>query len=180
MNRLSIWGLVTVIVLGISLSGIGCQSRPRYFRVGNTTCMSPTLKQGQLVKVKPVDTRRVVPRRFEIVVFYSPVLPKTPWVMRVVGLPGDHVRVDSSGLSVNELRLLPPLLPRALAGGHWLPDGHLGSGHSKEWRLLDDEIFVVGDNLATANDSRYWGPLKVRAIIGVVDDSYDNTTAPQY
>jgi type IV secretory pathway protease TraF len=56
----------------------------------------------------------------------------------------------------------------------------LGSGHSKEWRLLDDEIFVVGDNLATANDSRYWGPLKVRAIIGVVDDSYDNTTAPQY
>ncbi|WP_294429506.1 signal peptidase I [uncultured Treponema sp.] len=108
----------------------------------------------------------------------KPVSGTRPVIRRVVGMPGDTIYIDHyvvfikpagqnhflTEFEVTESKynariLVPPAL--------W--DADLGAKASVEpITLASDEYFVLGDDRLTASDSRIWGPVKQKNIIGRV------------
>ncbi len=101
------------------------------------------------------------PQRGEIVVLKDPA--ETGFsVKRVVGLPGDIIQVSDGEVLVNGVRLPEPYLPSGtrtdLAYGS--PDSTVRCGQ--------DQVYVLGDNRLNSVDSRSYGPVAHKAILGLV------------
>ncbi len=130
-----------------------------HFRVrGNS--MTPSLRDGDLVHVLP---RRCATRglaRGAVVVAAAPHGFDRLLVKRVVGLPGEHIRVSSDGIvRIDDAPLRESYLDSAAGGA---------GATASQWLCGDDEYFLMGDNRADSGDSRRYGPLPDAAIIGKV------------
>jgi signal peptidase I len=123
-------------------------------------------------------------QRGDIVVFYFPVDASQFLVKRVIGLPGDHIRLRNKMVYVNG----EPLKESYVVHKQWIPDGYRDNfpnqqGSSREidrrWRyelanyVNDGELvvpaehyFVMGDNRENSLDSRYWGFVPRANIVG--------------
>jgi len=95
-----------------------------------------------------------------VVVFRYPNSPSTDYIKRVVGLPGEKVTLANGRVYINgsvlEEKYLPANTETFLAG----------SRSSYEITLGDNEFFMLGDNRAQSSDSRDWGPLEKKYMIG--------------
>jgi signal peptidase I len=107
-------------------------------------------------------------RRFDIVVFNTPREAAFAcgeggtFVKRVVGLPGETEREDRHGfIDVDGKQLAEPYLS---APGRLADSQHFG----RTWRVPKGEYFVLGDNRSQSCDSRTWGSVPARNIIGPV------------
>lgn len=116
--------------------------------------MEPTLHEGQYLLISK-QTHKIWPlKRGDVVVFRYPRNPKKNYIKRVIGLPGEKVKFRNNGLYINDELLSEPWLTRQTQGA------------SGEWQLGEDEYFVMGDNRNNSSDSRAWGPVDSRLIIG--------------
>ncbi len=123
-------------------------------------------------------------RRGDIVVFRYPVHPQQHFVKRVIGLPGDHVRLADRRVLVNGVPLEEsyvihtkpgfdrfrddfPLtdIPSANMEPRWWDELHQLVHHG-ELTVPPDRYFVLGDNRDESLDSRYWGCVPRENIIG--------------
>ena len=116
--------------------------------------------------ITPLDLTAL--RRHQIVAFHPPQLPRARWIMRIVGLPGESLMIATNGLAIDDATMIAALPPGAQVSSEWIPPQMALVTTQRQWVLGPREVFVIGDNLSTANDSRYWGPLDVSNIIGVV------------
>lgn len=82
------------------------------------------------------------------------------WVKRVIGLPGETVAVFRSVIYING-----EPLPTGVRPNQGL-DPESDTSFSPPVVLGPDEVYVVGDNMADSDDSRHWGALKRRLIVG--------------
>jgi signal peptidase I len=121
------------------------------------------------------------PRRGEITVFHYPTNPDVYYVKRLIGLPGDSVRVDAGKISVNgqEWTLQPEDYPGSEYGYDYYRETVVGGG-SHMVRFLTDgresdvkifvvpegEYFFMGDNRDQSSDSRAWGFVKKDLLVG--------------
>jgi signal peptidase I len=84
------------------------------------------------------------------------------FVKRVIGLPGETVHEDEHGvLAVDGKRLAEPYIPKAARLADSL---HFGG----TWHVPSRRYFVLGDNRAQSCDSRTWGSVPARSVIGPV------------
>jgi signal peptidase I len=131
----------------------------------------------KLVPYRPV-------RRGDIVVFHYPVDPSVHFVKRVVGVPGDKIRLIDKKVFVNGVRLDEPYVRYLLSHNPYrdeFPKLDLGvmEGVTGEWwqemqkLLVDNQLivpqgnyFVMGDNRDDSLDSRYWGFVPRENIVG--------------
>jgi signal peptidase I len=142
-----------------------CSNASKPFQVRSHS-MSPTYNPGDAVITKPFDSRLHSLGRFDIVVFRPPFDAHSRFAFRVVGLPNETITFHTNGLQVDGLIMDEATLPKPLRAGIWIP--HSTSGIETHWELGPHEIFVVGDNLSNAYDSRYWGPLPITNVMGLV------------
>ena len=97
-------------------------------------------------------------RRGDIVVFYYPNDPSKRYVKRVIGVPGDLVRIDDDGrVFINGDQVEEPYLSDEYTQ---LPDA------MPTTRVADHHYFVMGDNRDNSSDSRAWGLVPERYICG--------------
>jgi len=165
------WGLrgcVLVMVLMVFL--LGCDGRPQLALKVSSSSMSPTFSPGTIVETEPFNPRWQTLHRFDVVAFRPHFRTGEVFLFRVVGLPGEAVTISTNGLLIDERCLREPELPRLFAGQSWIPrqEPWIDSpvrGTNLTWNLTGDQIFVVGDNLSNAYDSRYWGPLQLSNVI---------------
>lgn len=126
----------------------------------NGTSMVPTLEDGDQLIADKVTYRFRDPERFDIIIFPYQYAEKTYFIKRIIGLPGERVRIDEQGkIYINEKVLeehygLEQMVNPGLA--------------AEEITLGDDEYFVLGDNRNVSEDSRYpdVGNIKRKDIIG--------------
>jgi signal peptidase I len=123
-------------------------------------------------------------QRGDIIVFRYPVHPQQHFVKRVIGVPGDHIRLKDRRVFVNEvpveekyvIHTRPDFdsfrddfprtdLPSANTEPRWWDEmGKLV--HNGELIVPPDHYFVLGDNRDESLDSRYWGFVPRENIIG--------------
>ena len=124
--------------------------------------MRPTLHDGDLIHVRRVSGERPGYQRGSIVVAEMPSLSGDNSLLtnvkRVVGLPGELVRVEISGaVAIEGTSLAEPYLE---------PEAQVAPGPGLSWLCDDDEYFLMGDNRADSGDSRLFGPVPASNIVG--------------
>ncbi len=149
--------LLVALVFGFAIRSYVFQSF--YIPSGS---MIPTLKVGNRVLVNELAYDFHPVHRGDIIVFKTP--PNDNFnpaikdlVKRVVGLPGDTVSSANGKLYVNGSPLNEP----------YLPPGTVTSGVSPQ-KIPPGELWVMGDNRGDSEDSRYFGPISEKLIVGRV------------
>ncbi len=95
----------------------------------------------------------------QIIIFYRPDQAETPLIKRVVGIPGDTIRIADGAVWVNGRRWDEPY-------AHGEPT--TCSAYCGPLTLGSDTYFVMGDNRPDSLDSRSFGPVSGNLIIGRV------------
>jgi signal peptidase I len=119
--------------------------------------MEPNFQQGECIMVNKVSYHSTGPQRGEVIVFHPPVESQFPYIKRVIGLPGDTVKIKDGTVSINGTPINEPYILQEP------PQNNTDYGPTV---LSDDEYFVLGDNRNNSSDSRSWGPIKRNDIIG--------------
>ncbi len=117
-------------------------------------CMEPHLYTGERVLANKLSYRLGGPARGDIVIFDYPKDPREVYVKRVIGLPGETVAMQAGQIVINGTPLLEPYKTFA------------AHGDMAARTIGPNEYFVMGDNRDVSDDSRYWGDLPRRDIIG--------------
>jgi signal peptidase I len=125
--------------------------------------MRPTLRPGQRVAVGPLDRP---PRRGDLVVVQS---RGREVVKRVVGLPGERVRLAAGRLQVDGVEVAEPYLGGATGGEARAPRAGAGD---LDLRLGGDQYLVLGDHRAASTDGRDFGPVPASALAARVRFAY--------
>jgi len=130
--------------------------------------MRPTLAPGQRVAVAPLVRP---PRRGDLVVVTRPSLEV---VKRVVGLPGERVRLGAGGLEVDGQAVPEPYLadPRGPGNPEGVPRSIDPSVGDLDLELGPGEYLVLGDHRAASTDGRDFGPVGADALLGLVRFAY--------
>ncbi|MFI5272980.1 MAG: signal peptidase I [Ktedonobacterales bacterium] len=117
--------------------------------------MTPTLLNHQYILVDKAQYLFGKPQRGDIIVFEWPKDTSQDFVKRVIGLPGDTVRVDAAGnVTVDGTAISEPYV------------NDLTNLKPNTWTLGSNEYFVLGDNRGDSSDSRDWGPVPLKDVIG--------------
>jgi len=108
------------------------------------------------------------PRRGDIVVFRYPVDPTKDFIKRVIGLPGDTVRIQDKRVYVNDKLLDEPYVTHT--DPKIMPAGAGPRDNMPALVVPANSLFVMGDNRDESYDSRFWkfvdiGELRGEAII---------------
>ncbi|HVM76596.1 MAG TPA: signal peptidase I [Candidatus Paceibacterota bacterium] len=127
------------------------------------TSMVPTFASGDYVLTDELTFHFRTPERGEVVVFHDPEDWSTYFIKRVIGLPGEHVVIKNS-----EVTIYNQHDPNGFTlDEKYLPSGLVTSGNI-DVTLSSSSYFMLGDNRPFSYDSRSWGPLPAKNIVGLV------------
>jgi len=131
--------------------------------------MEPTIKPGSKVIVDTQAFDRKDPERFDLVAFSPPHSPEQQFVFTVIGLPGETIMLDGSGLRIDGIEIKHPNGVDYIAADKTEKHAPVnGIEIRNEASLGTDQYFVLGDNTTNALDSRYFGPIRRQAIHGKI------------
>jgi signal peptidase I len=116
------------------------------------SCMEPNLYTGERLLGNKLFYHLQPLRRGDIVVFRPPHKPDTPFIKRVVGLPGELIAIRNNRVYIDGNVLNEPYLRFT-----WHDD------RAPE-RVPPGTVFVMGDNRDNSSDSRSWGDLPIRSV----------------
>lgn len=139
--------LVLAVVLFVGINTVSARVRV------DGTSMVPTLQDGEFVLVNKLSYRFGDVTRGDIIVFHFPLNPQEDLIKRVIGLPGDQVKIENGQVFVN---------------GAVLNETYIAAppNYSSDWQVPADNFFVLGDNRNNSSDSHSWGLLPSDKIVG--------------
>jgi len=123
--------------------------------------MKPNLHDGEYLLVSKLSYRFGHPARGDIIVFEYPNAPQYDYVKRIIGLPGETIEIKGDAVYINKKVLDEKYLAEEIIT--------TGKSFLKEWvqfKIPEGEYFVMGDNRERSSDSRQWGTLPAKNIIG--------------
>ena len=118
--------------------------------------MEPGLEDQERIFINKLVYRLESIERGDIIVFRYPRDPRKSFIKRVIGLPGDHVRIVAGRLYVNGERVMEPYVPSEYQDSRPYP----------EIEVPENTYFVLGDHRSMSNDSRDFGPVPRSYIYG--------------
>lgn len=149
--------VIETVVLTIVLFIIINLAVQNYDVVGPS--MEPSLHNQERIMVDKVSYRFHEPARGDVIVFIAPPHPEENYVKRIIGIPGDDIRVDDTTITVNGVVLHESYVHEGYQGNPW-PTKHI------HLVLPAGKYFVMGDDRINSSDSRDWGTLPRDNIIG--------------
>lgn len=116
--------------------------------------MEPHIRSGEYVMIDTFAYRIGRPRRGDIVAFRHEGDARGIFIKRVIGLPGDRVTIDRGQVYVDGRKLAEPYVVH-------------GDGRSfSDIAVPDRCVYVLGDNRAESEDSRFFGPVNDDLLVG--------------
>jgi signal peptidase I len=150
--RQFIFDILETIILSLALY-FGINAVSARIRVESIS-MQPTLEAGNYVIVNRLAYKLGKPSRGDIIVFrYPPDPEREPYIKRVIGLPGDVVRVTGGKVYVNDQPLNEPYIAAA-------------PNYEGTWTVPANSLFVLGDNRNRSSDSHSWGMVPIANVLG--------------
>lgn len=160
-------GLLTAVVIAAILKLFIIQA----FRIPSGS-MIPTLRIGDQILVSKLSYglknpfhdrylfRTGSPKRGDVVVFKYPKDESKDFIKRVVGIPGDHIVIRKKQIFVNGVLQKEPYIQILDPTTDQSPRDNF------ETTVPPHSYFVMGDNRDDSYDSRFWGFVKSRKIVG--------------
>ena len=124
--------------------------------------MRPTLMEGDKLFVNKYLYRFNSPQRGDIIVFKYPVDPKKDFIKRLVAFPGETVEIRDGKIYVNGKVLDDP----ASFGKFYYYNHDPYGGPSDKIQVPADSYYALGDNSANSTDSRFWGFIPKKNLLG--------------
>ena len=115
--------------------------------------MEPNLHHGEFVIVSKINYRFGEPERGDVVVFDFPRNITQEYIKRIIGLPGEQIRVEGGKIYINGVLLTEPYLK-------------MEPRYEGEWVVPESTLFVLGDNRNNSSDSHTWGIVPMENVIG--------------
>jgi signal peptidase I len=129
-----------------------------------TGSMRPTLIESDRVLVNKILYRFKAPQRGDIIVFRYPVDGKRDFIKRLIGLPGETIEIKEGKVLING---------KVVEETSRLRDFYYYNRedwpYAKEGQVIQvppDAYFAMGDNSAQSSDSRNWGFVPKKNMIG--------------
>jgi len=121
--------------------------------------MEPNFYQGEYLLIDEISYRFKEPKRGEVVVFRYPKNPSYYYIKRVIGLPGETIEISQGEIKIYNFEN---------PGGKELKESYVKPETSGEIKttLDKEEYFLLGDNREHSSDSRSFGPVERKYIIG--------------
>ena len=121
--------------------------------------MVPTFENGQYLIVDEISYRLSEPERDDVVIFKYPKDTKKFFIKRIIGLPNEIVDIKG-----NEVIITNKKHP----DGFTLDQSYVknNANNNVHFELKDNEYFVMGDNRTASSDSRYWGAVPEKLLVG--------------
>jgi signal peptidase I len=120
--------------------------------------MAPTLEDHDRLIVNKLVYEIGDPRPGDIVMLYYPLNPEKMFVKRVIAKEGDSVRIVDGHVDVNGIPLHDDYVPQEFRShDDWGPQV-----------VQQGYYFVMGDHRNNSSDSRHWGPVPKKYIVGKV------------
>ena len=119
--------------------------------------MQPGLAHGEKMLVDRLAFSSTPPSRGDVIVLLDPGQPGVHCVKRVIGLPGEHVRISNGVVLINDRPLHEPYLAKPVP---------IDTPSPSQWLLGNGEYLVLGDFRQDSRDSRSFGPINASHIVG--------------
>lgn len=123
--------------------------------------MVPTFHNGDFLITEKISYRLDNPKRGDIIVLKNPRDESQDFIKRIIAIPGDTIRIEGDSVFVNSTLLKESYIP---------PDTstHAGSFLSEGSTITagQNQYFVLGDNRNHSSDSREWGGITKKEIVG--------------
>jgi signal peptidase I len=116
--------------------------------------MAPRIASGEVVVINTMAYRLGSPARGDIIAFHHDAPTPEIFIKRIIGLPGDRISIDRGRVSVNGIVLNEPYVR--------YPDTRSFSPVT----VPPDSLYVLGDNRADSDDSRFWGFVPENQVLG--------------
>jgi signal peptidase I len=118
--------------------------------------MEPGLEDQERIFINKLAYRLENIQRGDVIVFRYPRDPRKNFIKRVIGLPGDHIRVNYGHVYLNG----------KLIEEDYVPEEYLDSRSYRELTVPANSYYVLGDHRSMSNDSRDFGPVPRDFIYG--------------
>jgi signal peptidase I len=155
-----VWDIVRILLISLAIV-----VPIRYFIVQpfvvRGASMEPNFTDQEYLVVDEVSYLFRAPARGEVIVFRYPRDTTEFFIKRIVGLLGETVTIRAGRLSIAS-----PRYPEGFSLEEPYLDSTLKTYPDTEKTLGADEYFVLGDNRAASSDSRVWGALPKKLIVG--------------
>lgn len=136
----------------------------RVFLIGNfkipTTSMVPTLQVGDRLLSNNIIFKIRQPKRGEVVIFKYPEDPRRDFVKRMVGLPGESLLIRDGDIYINGEKVKVSFYKDI----YYYAEGYYGN--LNDVKIPDSSYYVLGDNSINSKDSRYWGFVPAKSMVG--------------
>jgi signal peptidase I len=155
----NVWDLVKVVCISLAII-----IPVRYFLIQpfyvRGASMEPNLLDHEYLIINEIEYRFEDPQRGDVIVFRYPKDQSQYFIKRVIGLPGEKVEIRDGHVYVykDEKKYL-------LDEATYLDESVKTIG-DYSWQLGENEYYVLGDNRDFSLDSRVFGPVEKRLIIG--------------
>jgi len=178
--------LIVAVALGLALGIQAFLIKP--YKIPSES-MVPTLTVGQRVLVNRIGARFSEPQVGDVVVFHPPAgaemdqmcgegTPPTGevctkptaeradvnFIKRVVAGPGDRLKIRRGHVFLNGKRQSEPFARPCQSSD--------GCDYPREVTIPADHYFMMGDNRGSSDDSRFWGPVPEKWVIGAAFGTY--------
>ncbi len=123
--------------------------------------MDPSFGNGQYLIVDQLSYRLEDPKRDDVIIFKFPKDTSTYYIKRIIALPGETLSMSEGKVAIYN---------KEYPDGFILDEPYITENHKTsdtfEIKLGPTEYFVMGDNRPQSSDSRSWGPLDSKYIVG--------------
>jgi signal peptidase I len=142
--------------LGLQLAVLAALIAAFFIRLPQVSglSMEPHIRSGEYVVINTFAYRFGAPGRGDIVAFRHETDSRAVFIKRVVGLPGDRIRIDRGEVYLNGTRYDEPYV------------AHSDDRSFGEVVVPASSVYVLGDNRAASEDSRSFGPVSDDLLIG--------------
>jgi signal peptidase I len=121
--------------------------------------MHPTFESGDYLIVDELSYHLSQPHRGDVIIFRYPKDPNVFYIKRIIGLPGETVHIDHGKTTVTKTDGTTVTLSEPYVVSE-------DATYTQDSVLGTDQYFVMGDNRPRSSDSRIWGALPKKNIIG--------------
>lgn len=158
-----IWDLLKILVIALVIIVPFRMYVAEPFVVSGSS-MLPNYHNHDYLIIDRLSYFKSSPQRGDVVVLKFPKDTSQFFIKRIIGLPGETVRIQQGGVYIYNKENPEGLRLNEV----YLPSQAETFGKSDSIQLGSDEFFVLGDNRTASSDSRVWGILPKNDIVGKV------------